>query len=180
MPVRGVFHSDPSHLQFHWLSMRTVYTVLYISGGTFIASLFLRSLLPIGVSARNVGRYQSVSYYCFSIDFHCFQSDWFSSLAPLLLAFFSCWWLANGALLSTAGCAMRRLFCDRRTICRAGACEPNYDRLPVSSWCVPLLNTCYFWALESTQSTSRFCTADCRSPVLTSTSRRQTFCSFTK
>lgn len=70
MPVCGISHPDPSALKFKLLSVRVIFTVIYISYGVFISSFFFTHIAAQGISAKNIGNFKMWSWKCTLILIH--------------------------------------------------------------------------------------------------------------
>ena len=55
MPVCGVSQKNPKKLEFKWKSFRIVFTLMYITYGIVISSIFFISINEEGISAKNIG-----------------------------------------------------------------------------------------------------------------------------
>lgn len=55
MPVSGTMCGDPSKLKFTWKSIRVIFTLIYISYGIVLTSLFFMFIYTLGISAKNIG-----------------------------------------------------------------------------------------------------------------------------
>lgn len=55
MPVCRISQADPNHLVFKWKSLRTIFTLIYISYGVLVSTLFFKYIYGEGISEKNIG-----------------------------------------------------------------------------------------------------------------------------
>lgn len=76
MPMSDIKHNAPNSLKFKWRSARVAYCIAFIAYGAFESILMFITINAEGISAKNIGKEDSVSAY---------QSWWFIVLFILYL-----------------------------------------------------------------------------------------------
>lgn len=62
MPVCNISSSDTKNLKFNWKCFRVFFTLLYITYGIFITSLYFKFIYGNGINAMNIGEYNYLNY----------------------------------------------------------------------------------------------------------------------
>ena len=64
LPVNGILSNDEDNLRFHWKSIRTIYSIIFLILGSIESCLAIRRLVVIGFS---IGYAEAILFYILSM-----------------------------------------------------------------------------------------------------------------